>query len=71
MLLHVHTGNYFSKLLVPYFISLITNYKKNSKMNNIQISTQSNLVLKVKSQYTGAVINLMREALPSLYPTEH
>lgn len=40
-------------------------------MNNIQIKTQSNLVLKVKSQYTGAVINLMKEALPSLYPTEH
>lgn len=40
-------------------------------MNNIQISTQSNLVLKVKSQYTGAVINLMKESLLSLYHIEH
>lgn len=40
-------------------------------MNNIQISTQSNLVLKVKSQYIGAVINLMKESLLSLYGIEH
>lgn len=40
-------------------------------MNNIQISTQSNLVLKVKSQYTGTVINLMKESLLSLYGIEH